>query len=347
MKHILDYTEQQLVDFFTSIDEKSFRAKQTYKWIFHKKVSDFDEMTNLSKELRQFLKENFLLRALENQKNLMSNECDTSKYLFKTIDGHFIETVLIPEKDRRTLCISSQVGCSLACSFCATGRMGYFRNLTMGEIIEQIIQTEILSGEKITNIVFMGMGEPFLNYPRVMEAASIMSDPEGLALRKSRITISTSGIVPKIIQMADEKRPYGLALSLHAPDQETREKIMPVAKKFPLEEVMESVYYYYKQTKNRPTYEYILLDEINDSPEHAKKLKKILAKTPAKINLIPYNDVGAGFRAPSNEKIDRFIQVLLDSPITVTLRKSRGSDIQAACGQLSTTYMQAQTESLK
>jgi 23S rRNA (adenine2503-C2)-methyltransferase len=341
-KHILDLPIDQLLETVTEMGLEKYRARQIYQWLYNKKVQSFDSMTNLSKEVRRTLSEQYDLFVLEPVRNLKSNECDTSKYLFKTRDGHYIESVLIPEKDRRTLCISSQVGCSLDCKFCATGMMGFYRNLTAGEIIEQVIRSEAIAGEKITNIVFMGMGEPFLNYDRVMNVCRVLADPEGMAIKRRRITISTSGIIPKIIQLAEENHPVGLAISLHAPNQEIREQIMPIARKFPFNELMESIYYYYQKTKRRPTYEYILIRGLNDQVEHAKILRKILSRTPAKINLIPYNDVGAGFQASTPEQIDRFIRILLDSPITVTLRKSRGSDIQAACGQLSTKYMMKQ-----
>lgn len=339
MNHILDKTLQELSEYMVSIGEPAYRGKQIYQWIFHKRIQSFEQMTNVSKKLREKLEQDFVLHTFRHEDQLVSHECATRKYLFRTHDGHYIESVLIPDGERKTLCISSQVGCSLGCAFCATGMMGYYRNLTAGEILEQIIQAEYLSGERITNIVFMGMGEPFLNFPRVIQAAQVMADPEGFAIRRRRITISTSGIVPKIRQLADENQPVGLAVSLHAPNQQIREQLMPIAKKYSYDELMESIRYYTRKTRKRVTFEYILIEGINDEEKHARELIGRLAGIPSKINLIPYNDVGAGFRAPDETRINRFIQVLLSSPVTVTLRKSRGHDIQAACGQLSTRYM--------
>ena len=333
-KSLVGLNRAELSELLHSLDQPEYRAKQIYKWMHHQNVDGFDEMTNLSKSLRNRLSENFRLKTLSlHQREIAAD--GTEKNLWKLYDDRFIESVLIPETRRNTICISSQVGCSLGCKFCATGTMGLIRNLTTGEIVEQVLQIKKLSKHRITNVVFMGMGEPFMNYHRSVQAAQILGDPEGLAIAGNRITISTSGVAPKIIQYADEKLPFGLAISLHAPTQELRESIMPIAKKFPLDELLESAKYYTSAKKrNRITFEYVLLHGINDSVQQAKELIKLLSPLRCKLNLIPCNQNDLGYVPPSDEEVNRFAQTLMQAPFAITVRKNRGEDITAACGQL-------------
>ncbi len=333
-KSLVGLSRIELSELILSWDQSEYRANQIYKWVHHQNVDRFDEMTNLSKPLRNRLMENFILKTLSlHQREIASD--GTEKYLWKLYDGRFIESVLIPEAKRNTICISSQVGCSLGCKFCATGTMGLLRNLTTGEIVEQVLQIKKISKHQVTNVVFMGMGEPFMNYHRSVQAAQILGDPEGLAIAGKRITISTSGVAPKIIQYADEKLPFGLAISLHAPTQNLRENIMPIAKKFPLDELMGSARYYTSVKKrNRITFEYVLLHGINDSQKQAKELIKLLAPLRCKLNIIPCNQNDLGYVPPSDEEVNKFTQSLMQAPFAITVRKNRGEDITAACGQL-------------
>jgi len=291
-------------------------------------------MSNIPKEFRGILSENFSIKNLE-LADMKTASDGTEKYLWKLNDNRHVESVLIPERQRNTICISSQVGCSLRCNFCATGTMGLLRNLTPGEIVEQVLQVNKLGQNKITNIVFMGMGEPFMNYPRVIQACQILGDFEGTAIANKRITISTSGIVPKIYQYTDDKLPFGLAISLHAPNQELREQIMPIARKFPLDLLLESLRYYMRAKKrNRVTFEYVLLHGINDTPAEARKLISLLSPIRCKLNLIPCNQNHLGYNTPPEDALQKFLDVMMNAPFAVTLRKNRGEDITAACGQL-------------
>ena len=327
-------TADEISDILIDLKQPAYKGKQIAKWIYQKGVNNFEEMSDLVKPLREQLTGQFQINSLKPLITQDSDQCGTQKFLFETYDKLKIEAVLIPEEGRTTVCISCQVGCPLACDFCATGKMGFTRNLTAGEIIEQVWHLRKISEKKITNIVFMGMGEPFLNYDNVIKAAQILNDPNAFAIQKKKITLSTAGIVAKIRQYADEQHPFSLAISLHAPEQQLRHSIMPLAKKYPIDELMKSIKYYYKKTKKRVTYEYVLLAGINDSINIAKKLKKLVSAVPCKLNIIPYNDVGADYEKPSEEIMDQFIRILLDSPAAVTLRKSRGDDIGATCGQL-------------
>ena len=331
---LIGLNSQEITENLTGMKEPAYRAAQIYKWIHHHNVDSFAEMTNITKELRETLSHRFHLKSLTlHQKKIAAD--GTEKYLWKLLDGRFIESVLIPESRRNTICISSQVGCSLGCSFCATGEMGLVRNLTSGEIVEQVLQIQKMSTRRITNVVFMGMGEPFMNYTRVIKACQILGDPEGVAIANKRITISTSGIVPKIYQFADQGHPYGLAISLHAPNQLLREKIMPVARKFPLNDLMDSIRHFMMVKKrNRVTFEYVLLHGVNDTPAEARQLISLLSPIRCKLNLIPCNQNYLGFNAPPQEAMEMFETLLKKAPFTVTLRKNRGEDITAACGQL-------------
>ena len=333
-ENLIGYSREELRRLFQEWGEPAFRGDQVYKWLYNKGAVSFDEMSNLPKTLREQLAAHFRLGAL----TLVAREVSadgTEKYLWELHDGHRMESVLIPEERRTTLCISSQVGCALACAFCATGKMGFLRHLTTGEIVEQVLAAQRLSNHTITNVVFMGMGEPFLNYNRVIQAARILGDPEGLAIANRRITISTSGIVPAIRRFARDKEPYGLAISLHSPFQHIRQQIMPIAETFDLRDLLDSAREYVSQWRHkRITFEYVLLKGVNDRPEDARELIRLLSPLRAKLNLIPYNDCDLGFEAPDDARLNRFLEPLMRAPFTVTVRKNRGSDISAACGQL-------------
>ncbi len=323
-----------MTSLFEPFGQPAYRAEQVFKWVHHFQITSFDEMTNIPKTFRKTLESRFLLRTLSLASRQISTD-GTIKYLWELPDGKKVESVFIPEDKRTTVCISSQVGCALGCEFCATARMGFLRNLTTGEIIEQVIRMQQDTGKKITNVVFMGMGEPFLNYTRVIAASKILSDPRGVAISAKKITISTVGIVPRIIQFADEAQPFSLAISLHAPTQDLRRRFMPVADKFPLSDLMESAAYYNARVlRKRITFEYVLLAGVNDHPAEAKALRKLLAPLRCKLNLILYNDTGIGFRTPSEVRLREFVKHLEPAPFAITLRKNRGNDIAAACGQL-------------
>ncbi|MCK4894297.1 MAG: 23S rRNA (adenine(2503)-C(2))-methyltransferase RlmN [Calditrichia bacterium] len=331
---LLGYSRSQIRETIQSYKQPSFRADQIFTWIHHHNIDSFEEMSNIPKEFRRILSENFSIKNFQ-LSDMKTASDGTEKYLWKLPDNRHIESVLIPERRRNTICISSQVGCSLRCNFCATGTMGLLRNLTPGEIVEQVLQVNKLSRNKITNIVFMGMGEPFMNYPRVIQACQILGDPEGTAIANKRITISTSGIVPKIYQYTDDKLPFGLAISLHAPDQTLREQIMPIARKFPLDLLLESIRYYMRAKKrNRVTFEYVLLHGINDTPAEARKLISLLSPIRCKLNLIPCNQNYLGYNPPPQDALQKFMDIMMNAPFAVTLRKNRGEDITAACGQL-------------
>jgi 23S rRNA (adenine2503-C2)-methyltransferase len=343
--NLLDFTRNDLASFFVSMGEKPFRAQQLIKWIHQLFVTDFSNMTNLSIKLRQYLIENTEIKLPEiiAQQN---SEDGTKKWLLKLIDNNYIEMVFIPEKDRGTLCISSQVGCALGCTFCATGKQGFKRNLTLAEIIGQLwLAIHELSPDHtnknhtITNVVFMGMGEPLLNFDNVVKATELMFDDLAYGLSKYRVTISTSGIVPEIIKLNKVSK-ASLAISLHAPNDELRNKLVPINKKYPLKELLAACKDYYKDEPKRViTIEYIMLAGINDSLKEAEELVKLLRNIPCKINLIPFNftpnkNLPTIYRPSSQENIDSFRNILLAAGINTITRKSRGQDIAAACGQL-------------
>jgi 23S rRNA (adenine2503-C2)-methyltransferase len=333
-RSLIGLTISEIQNQLKAFGQPAFRAKQIYNWIHYKNADSFEEMTDLSKDFRQELASAYVLKTLQPVVHQKSED-GTQKTLWELSDGRRIESVMIPVEGRITVCISSQVGCALACQFCATGEMGFVRNLSPGEMVEQILQVQKLTKQKVTNVVFMGMGEPFLNYKRVLQACQIMADDHGVAIASKKITISTSGIIPPIYQFSDEKQPYRLAISLHAPTQELREELMPIAKRFPLDELMDSAKYYTNTNKRkRISFEYILLDRVNDTEAHAKQLLRLLSPIRCKLNVIPCNENDLGYQAPSLEKTDNFMRILSQGPFTLTLRQSRGQDITAACGQL-------------
>ena len=328
----------EMSEAFSEMSEPAYRGAQVYLWVHHHQATGFEEMSNLPKRFREALAERFSLSTLRLATRRISSD-GTRKYLWEIPSGHQIESVFIPETRRTTVCISSQVGCALGCTFCATAKMGFLKNLTPGEIVEQVMRIQQDTGEKITNVVFMGMGEPFLNYQRVIRASQILSDPQGLAISARKITISTVGVVPRIYQFTDEQQPFSLAISLHAPNQELRRRLMPIAEKFDLQTLMASARYYPSQQKSRRiTFEYVLLKGINDSPETARELISLLGSLRCKLNMIPYNDTGLGYQEPQALHLSELARTLEKAPFAITIRKNRGTDIAAACGQLYTEH---------
>jgi 23S rRNA (adenine2503-C2)-methyltransferase len=319
-----------------SIGEKPFRGRQLWSWMYRKGAASFEAMTDLSKDFRRKLSETAKLEELQLVSVTGSPSTGTRKFLWKCADGLQIETVFIPESDRKTVCVSSQVGCALGCGFCATGGMGFVRDLESWEIIEQVIGVRRATGIQPTNIVVMGMGEPFLNYQNVINALAVINDPEGIAIGHRRITISTSGILPGIVRFTAENRPYRLAISLNAASDPIRSRIMPVNRKYPLKELMAAAKDYARKTGGRITFEYVLIRNVNDSMRDAERLLKLLKNVPCKVNLIPYNPGGGRFERPEDERISAFLDAIKPLASPVIVRMSRGVDISAACGQLAT-----------
>lgn len=335
--NLVGFTRAQLESLFGDLGEKPYRGRQLYKWIYQTRQWDFAAMTDLSKTLRERLETGFTIDGLTVEHHSKSID-GTEKFLFRLPDGHPVESVLIPddERDRSTVCISSQAGCALACRFCATGTMGLIRDLTVGEIVGQLLFLRNLYGHDcFTNVVFMGMGEPLHNYNNVIESLRIMKDELGLGLGAKRITVSTSGVTPKIRKLADSGLKVRLALSLHAATQEKRLKIMPIAETFGLDKLIDAVRYYADQTRDRVTFEYVLIEGFNDGMEDVLALARLIEGIPCKINILAYNPVpGLPYKRPSDEKVDWFGRQLYPRAPAVTVRKSRGRDIEAACGQL-------------
>ena len=336
--HIKNLSLQELTDYAVQHGQQAFRAKQTFEWIWKKTAVSFDEMTNISAEFRQKMNADFLLNSIEIAEEKVSSD-GTRKYVLKLADGHQIESVLIPSKDRLTACISSQVGCALGCRFCATGSMGFVRDMDALEIHDQIMLLMKLAVEKfytsLDNIVVMGMGEPLLNLNNTLAALDKISDKTTLNFSPQRITISTSGITSEIKKMADKNIPYPLAISLHSANDSKRKQFMPVGNKYSLSMLTDALKYYHQKTGNRITIEYILFDGLNDANEDAASLASFCRSFPVKINIIPYNSTASQlFKPSSSTNIKKFIAFLESKNIIVNLRHSKGSDIQAACGQL-------------
>jgi 23S rRNA (adenine2503-C2)-methyltransferase len=341
--NLLNLNRQGLRDYFASIGEKPFRADQLMKWIYQAGESDFEKMTNINKSLRAKLQANCEVRAPEISEYQQATD-GTIKFAIILDGGQEVETVWIPETDRATLCVSSQVGCALECTFCSTAQQGFNRNLTVAEIIGQVWRVATFIGlskdtsqRPITNVVMMGMGEPLLNLKNVVPAMDIMMDDFGFGLSKRRVTLSTSGVVPALDMLGDQID-VALAISLHAADNTLRDEIVPVNKKYPIEEFLAAVRRYLAKSKanqGRVTVEYVMLSHINDSTDQAHELAKVLKDTPSKINLIPFNPYpGSPYTCSSNSRIDRFAKVLMNYGFTTVVRKTRGDDIDAACGQL-------------
>lgn len=339
-KDIRQLSLEELIEVFQGLGEKKFRARQVYEWLWQKGVTSFEEMTNLSKDLRSLLSESFVINAIAVDRTQHSSD-GTIKTRFRLHDGHLIESVLIPVPDdnRYTVCVSSQVGCSLSCTFCATGRMKRLRNLEAAEIYDQVVQVNKQAEEHfdhpLTNIVYMGMGEPLLAYRPVMQSIELITSEYGLNMSPRRITVSTAGIAKMIKKLADDASKVNLALSLHAADDAKRNEIMPINEQNNLEILMDAMQYYYRQTRNRISYEYIAFQDYNVSLEDAKNLAKLCKRFPVRINIIEYNPIDdAPFSRAGEDQIDKFARYLLDQQIMVTVRRSRGKDIDAACGQL-------------
>lgn len=335
-KNILNYTENDLKEELLTLGEPAYRAKQIFKGIYSSGWKQFSEFTTITKSFRNQLAEKFIINNINEIISIQSKLDGTTKFLWELSDKNRIESVIIYEGKRVTFCISSQVGCALDCKFCATGKMGIIRNLIPGEIIEQVLLMKEKSNFPPTNIVFMGMGEPMLNYESVMQAADILSDPEGLCFSRKRITISTSGIIKYIYRMADENRPYSLAISLNSVNQETRKKIMPVSRKYPIDKLIEAAKYYTEKTGKRVTFEYVLIKNINSTLEDAKKLIELTRGIPCKINVIPCNSDDPDYRPPSWKEVEQFDRYVNKSNRTITVRNRKGWEIKAACGQLYT-----------
>ncbi len=330
---------QELEDYFQNLGEKKFRAKQVYEWLWQKQAHSFEAMTNLSKELRSKLNEHFSLPALIIEATQYSAD-GTVKSRFKTFDGHLVEGVLIPTESRHTACVSSQIGCSLSCKFCATGYMDRKRNLHFDEIYDEAVlinqQSERIYGKKLSNIVFMGMGEPLLNYKNVLGAIERITSPDGLGMSARRITVSTAGVAKMIKQLGDDRVRFKLALSLHAATDAKRHEIMPINDTNNIKSLIEALNYFYQQTRNEITFEYILFNNFNDSLKDADELIRIYRQVPADlVNIIEYNPIDfATFEKPQEDRIQAFMNYLEKHKVNARLRRSRGKDIDAACGQL-------------
>ncbi|MEO7318701.1 MAG: 23S rRNA (adenine(2503)-C(2))-methyltransferase RlmN [Chthoniobacteraceae bacterium] len=325
-----------------ALGQPAYRAKQVAEWIYDKRVKAFDGMSNLPAALRSQLAAEFVFDDLK-PVGTLGSEDTTRKYLFALGDGALIEAVLIPASpalygeasDRRTICVSTQVGCAYGCKFCASGLDGWSRNLSAGEIVDQVLRVEEISGEKINNIVFMGMGEPMANYANLMKAITIINAPWGIGLGARHITISTSGLAPQIRELAEQPLQVRLAISLHGATDEVREKIMPVNRKYPLAVLLEACAYYAERKSQRLTFEYILIDGVNDRAEDAAALVRVARKIGAKVNCIPYNVVdGLDWKRPSEARQDAFMGILENAGTPATIRREKGHDIAAACGQL-------------
>ncbi|WP_028840848.1 23S rRNA (adenine(2503)-C(2))-methyltransferase RlmN [Thermodesulfobacterium hveragerdense] len=336
--NLRNYTLEELEFLILSLDEPKYRAEQIFHWITCREAVDFDQMTNLPKVIRKKLADTFTLELPEVVEKISDME-GTTKFGLKLQDGEIIETVVIPERDHYTLCVSTQVGCAMGCRFCLTAKGGFKRNLEVYEIISQVVIArlylkEINSLLPLRNIVFMGMGEPLANYENLIKALRILAHPLGFNFSKKRLTISTVGLVKEIKKLAVDF-PTALAISLHAPNDELRKTLIPLAKKYPLRDLLEAIKTFPRIKNGRTTIEYILIKEINDSPQHAKELVNLFKGLPIKINLIPYNPhPELPFERPEEEKIESFQRFLLDHGILTTVRKSKGLDISAACGQL-------------
>ena len=337
-KDIRALTKEQLQEFFVGQGDKSFRGTQVYEWLWGKGAHSFEDMTNISKETRQMLDDNFVINHIRVDQMQRSSD-GTIKNAVKLHDNLTVESVLIPTNKRTTACVSSQVGCSLDCKFCATAKLKRMRNLNPDEIYDQVVaidnESRLYFDKPLSNIVFMGMGEPLMNYKNVLKSIEMITSPEGLGMSPKRITVSTSGVPKMIKMMADEDVKFKLAVSLHSAIDEVRTSIMPFNATFPLEDLREALEYWYSKTKSRITYEYVVWKGINDKRKDVEALVKFCKYVPCKVNLIEYNDIGdETFKQAPSETTDMYIDALERNRISVTVRRSRGKDIDAACGQL-------------
>jgi 23S rRNA (adenine2503-C2)-methyltransferase len=334
--NIKDLSFKELAAFLSERKQPAYRAKQIRQWLFQKRAAAFKEMTNLSRPLREQLEEHFTISRLNTLRRVEARD-GTVKFLFRLGDGASIESVLIPEARRLTLCISTQVGCGFGCAFCATAVLGLKRNLTASEIVDQVLEANrtLIGDERITHVVFMGMGEPLANYAQTVSAIAIITDGEwGVGISPRRVTLSTVGLVPQIEKLMEETR-VNLAISLHAPANELRGELMPVNRKYSLEQLLDCCRKLPIPRRKRITFEYVLLGGVNDSEQQARQLARVLRGIPSKVNVIPFNShPGSGFIRPAPEQIERFQNVLCDEGVQINVRRPRGDDIQAACGQL-------------
>jgi 23S rRNA (adenine2503-C2)-methyltransferase len=339
---ILSLKQGELQDWFAARGENRYRSEQVLSWIYRKRVERFDQMSDLPEALRKSLRSSFSLRSLQCVRQTGSKDT-TRKFLFSLPDENLVESVLIPASpalygstsDRRTLCISTQVGCAYGCKFCASGLNGWTRDLRAGEIVEQIVQVEAITAEKVNNLVFMGMGEPLANFFNVMQAIEIINAPWGLGIGARHITVSTSGLVPRIRQLAEQPLQVRLAISLHGATDDVRDQIMPINRRYNLASLMEACVYFTEKKKQRLTFEYILIENINDQIQQAAALGALAVRLKAKVNLIPYNRVeGLPWMRPSSNRQHAFLRALERSGVDATIRREKGHDIDAACGQL-------------
>jgi len=334
MTDIRDLTRPELETELAVLGEPGFRAGQIFAWLYAKGAQSFDDFTDLPKTLRRELSGRFLLRPLEID-GFLRGEDGTEKYVFRLSDGTGVETVLVPAGARRTLCLSTQAGCKFACAFCASGRHGFKRDLAPSEIVGQVLDLRSALDAALTNIVFMGMGEPLDNFDNVVRAVKILNDPKGLGVAARRMTVSTSGVVPGIVRFREVGLQVNLSLSVHAADDRLRSRLMPINRKYPLADVMSACEDYLAEGGRKITFEYVLLDAVNDRPADADGLARLARRLRAKVNLIPYSPVeGFSFRTPPPERIQAFVRRLEEKGAAVTLRQSKGKDIRAACGQL-------------
>lgn len=333
MNSVYNYTKEDLINYFQEIGESKFRASQVFDWLYVKRVTDFEEMSNLKKNLIKYLKDNLKIGRLKLVKK--QSDIDVKKYLFELYDGNKIEAVLMKHDYGNSLCVSSQVGCNMGCRFCESGRLKKLRNLETFELVLQILAVEEDIKERISHVVLMGIGEPFDNYDNVMKFINIINDPKGINIGIRHITVSTCGIVPKIKEFTKEKTGVNLAISLHAPNDEIRNKIMPINKAYKIKDIIQTVKEYINQTNRRVTFEYILLKDINDNEKCALELVKLLKGINCYVNLIPYNETShIEYKTSPKVTINRFYDILKKNNINVTIRREFGSKVSAACGQL-------------
>ncbi len=345
-KDIRSLELSQLTELFSTINEPSFRAKQVYDWLWAKRATSFHEMSNLSKNLREYLETNFVINAVEISEKQISND-GTIKCAMKLHDNYVVESVLIPKEERMTACISSQVGCSLTCKFCATGKLKRMRNLNADEIFDQIVLVKNTALQQyntnLTNIVYMGMGEPLLNYNEVLLSVDKITSPNGLGMSAKRITVSTAGVSKMIAKLGDDEVKFNLALSLHAANDAKRNHIMPINETNTLDNLADAMLYFYTKTGTRPTFEYIVFNDFNDSIEDAQELADYCKRVKSKVNIIEYNPIDDGeFKQTSPARLREFTNHLANNGIICNVRKSRGKDIDAACGQLANKNKLAQ-----
>lgn len=333
-------TLPELENFVAGLGWEKYRARQIFKWLYNKQVDDFSKMSDIPKDYREKLSEVADINELKLSTFEKSNCDGTIKFLFELKDGEKIESVLIPDDSRLTLCVSTQVGCPIDCKFCATGAMGFKRNLTAGEIVDQVIQSQRFSERRITNIVFMGMGEPLLNLKNLLKAIDIITSDDGIRIGSRKITISTVGLPDKIKELADAGRKVKLAISLHTLNEDLRKKLIPIANRYPIQSIIEAVKYYYNKIGLRITYEYILFEGLNDTDEDVKKLVELAKIVPCKINILKFHPVDFIRKDPilkklkPSKRLEEFAQRLRENNLTVFIRSNAGEDIKAACGQL-------------